>query len=86
MHELSVAMEVCRLTEQQVGRRRLREVVAVGVDVGDEAGLEIANLGFCLDALLSQPPFAHARPEIHRAKGDTLRLSYVVVDDDRSHD
>ena len=52
MHELSVALEVCRLTEEQVGRDGLSNVLEVGMDVGNDAGVEISNLEFCLEALL----------------------------------
>lgn len=82
MHEMSIALEVCRLTEARVGRGRLGDVVTVALDVGDEAGVEVDNLGFCLEALLASPPFGHAQPVIHRLPGDVLRLSYLEVDDE----
>ena len=56
MHEMSVALEVCRIAEQYAGRERLGDVVEVAVEVGDAAGVEIGNLEFCLEALLSAPP------------------------------
>jgi Zn finger protein HypA/HybF involved in hydrogenase expression len=86
MHELSIALEVCRLTEEQVGRERLANVLEVGMDVGDDAGVEIGNLEFCLEALLSGPPFGHGRPAIARRQGDVLQLTYLEVDDDRAND
>jgi Zn finger protein HypA/HybF involved in hydrogenase expression len=86
MHEMSIAMEVCRLTEAQVGCERLAGVVEVGMDVGDDAGVEIGSLEFCLEALLSEPPFGHGHPAIARRPGDVLQLTYLEVDDDRSND
>jgi len=86
MHEMSVAVEVCRMTEMQVGLQRLPDVVEVGLEVGDEAGVEIANLEFCLEALLAHPPFGRGRPAIRRCGGDVLRLDYLEVDDDDPDD
>jgi Hydrogenase/urease nickel incorporation, metallochaperone, hypA len=81
MHEMSVAMEICRIAEQHVEPDQLCDVVELGVDLGDEAGLEPANLEFCLEALLAAPPFGRGRPAISLLSGDVLRLTYVEVDD-----
>lgn len=81
MHEMSVALEICRIAERQVGLDRLPDVLAIGVDVGDQAGIEVGNLAFCLEALLAHPPFGRARPEIRRLAGDELRVDYLEVDD-----
>jgi len=86
MHELSVALEVCRMAEERLGRDALPRVVAVGVEVGDDAGIEAGNLEFCLAALLGAPPFRGAIPRVTRQSGDALRLAYLEVDDDRPHD
>lgn len=86
MHEMSIALEVCRLTEEQVGRRGLASVLVVGLEVGDDAGVEVGNLEFCLEALLSRPPFGRARPVIKRSRGDVLRLDYLEIDDDTGED
>jgi hypothetical protein len=81
MHEMSIAHEVCRITEEHVGADQLGQVVEVGLEVGDQAGVEVANLEFCLEVLLSSPPFGHGRPAITRLVGNDLRLSYVEIDD-----
>jgi Zn finger protein HypA/HybF involved in hydrogenase expression len=80
MHELSVAIEVCRMAEERLGEDspRLRRV---GVTLGDNAGLEPANLSFCLDALLGQPPFGAATAVLASCPGDDLRVDYYEVDD-----
>lgn len=83
MHELSLALEVCRLAGDVLVRERGIAVRAVGVEVGDDAGIEIENFRFCLTALLTEPPFTGARAELLPAFGDTLRLAYVEVDDGR---
>ena len=87
MHELGVALEICRMTEQHAGvGGGAAAVRAVGVEVGDDAGVEIGNLQFCLEALLTEPPFAGAVPVILRCPGDVLRLAFLEVDDGRSDD
>jgi Zn finger protein HypA/HybF involved in hydrogenase expression len=83
MHEMSLALEICRLAEEQVGAEAVAEIVTVGVEVGDRAGVEPENLAFCLEAVLAEPPFRGARPVIERREGDVLRLVYVEVDDGR---
>ena len=82
MHEMSLALEVCRITEVQVGLEALPRVREVGVLVGDDSGVEPENLEFCLEALLSQPPFVDARPVLEFCPGDDLRVSYLEIEDD----
>lgn len=86
MHELSIALEVCRMTEDRLGPDGLKSVRAVGVEVGDDAGIEVGNLRFCLESLLAVAPFRGARPVILRQPGDALRLAYLEVDDGDSND
>ena len=86
MHEMSVALEVCRMAEERLGFQA-ESLVALGVTVGDNAGIEPQNLQFCLEALLAEPPFRGARPRILREPGDALHLSYLeIVDHDRPDD
>ena len=84
MHELSIAMDVCRIAEAHVEPDLLPFVTEVGLDVGDNAGIEFDCLEFALEALLSTPPFGAAVPNIRRLSGDELRVTYVEVDDGRS--
>jgi len=86
MHEMAVALEICRIAEDQAGRAGAGRVVTVGVEVGDQSGVEISSLEFCLEELLRQPPFHQAKPVIARPPGDVLRVSYLEVDDDRPDD
>ncbi len=86
MHEMSIALEVCRIAERQVGRDAVGSVVAVGLEVGDDAGVEFGSLAFCLETLLAAPPFAGAKPVITRRPGDVLRVSYMEVEDGRPDD
>jgi Zn finger protein HypA/HybF involved in hydrogenase expression len=86
MHEMSVAIEVCRLAEERLSRAELPQLVTVGLDVGDQSGLEPDNLLFCLEALLAAPPFHKALPAMTRCSGDVLRVTYLELDDDRPDD
>lgn len=81
MHELSIALEVCRIAEERLGRAGAAGLVAVGVEVGTDAGVEPESLTFCLEALLADPPFTGATPRIIRQPGDVLRVSYLEVAD-----
>jgi Zn finger protein HypA/HybF involved in hydrogenase expression len=82
MHELSIALEVCRLAESYASPQPARDIVEVGLEVGDDSGFELANLEFCLEALLSHEPFGRAHPRVLRVPGDVLRITYLEVDDD----
>jgi Zn finger protein HypA/HybF involved in hydrogenase expression len=86
VHELSIALEVCRVAEERLTRDELPLLVAVGVEVGHDAGLEPDNLRFCLETLLAAPPFTGAHPVITRLPGDVLRLAYLEIDDGRPDD
>ncbi|HEV2292173.1 MAG TPA: hypothetical protein VGR60_10100 [Gemmatimonadales bacterium] len=85
MHEMSVALEVCRMAEERLGPSA-GELLAVGIEVGDDAGVEPGNLAFWLETLLQEPPFGRARPVIARSPGNDLRLTYLEVDDERPDD
>ncbi len=69
VHELSLALEVCRIAELHAEPHGAHAVRAVAVEIGDDAGIEVDNFRFCLEALLAQPPFAGARLELHSRQG-----------------
>lgn len=85
MHEMSIAMEVCRIAEDYVGLEALPRVREIGLVVGERSGVEPDNLLFCLEALLEQPPFRSARPNMEMTPGDELRVSYLDVDEEVDH-
>lgn len=80
---MSVALEVCRMAEERVGPDTLALISALALEVGDQSGVEPANLEFCLDVLLGQPPFRGAKVVMNRTPGDALRLDYIEIDDER---
>lgn len=81
MHEMSIALDVGRIAEERVGPAAAGNVVTVALEVGADAGVEVENLEFCLDVVLSQPPFGRARALIERRPGDVLRVAYLEVDE-----
>lgn len=86
MHEMSLALEVCRIAQDQVEPAQVPFVTHVGLLVGDDAGIEVENFSFCLEALLSAPPFNRAEPVLERCPGDVLRVTYLEIDDGREAD
>ncbi len=60
---------MCSIAERHVSRDQLANVVEVGLEVGDDAGIEADNLRFWLETLLTSPPFKAAKPVIKRVPG-----------------
>jgi len=85
MHEMSIALEIARIAHDRLGAAA-PQLVTVGIDVGDDAGVEPANLEFCLEAVLATPPFRGAKGLVNRARGDVLQLTYLEVDDGNPDD
>lgn len=83
MHELSIALEICRVIEGRLSPVQLPQLVEIGLDIGDDTAIEVSNLEFCLDTLLTHPPFAGATVVIARSAGDDTRVSYLEIDDER---
>ena len=81
MHELSLAMEICRVARDKLGREGSGQLRLVALAVGQEAPVETDNLTFCLDALLTEPPFGLARVEVRCCPGGDLRIDYLEIDD-----
>lgn len=86
MHEMSLALDACRIVEETVGSERAGLVREVAIVVGDRSGVEIESFRFCMEALLAQPPFASAGLVLQRTAGDELRVDYLEVEDADSQD
>ena len=86
MHELSLALEVCRMAEARLEGDGVARLRGVGVEVGEGANVEVENFRFCLGALLGAPPFAGAVATVTSCAGTDLRLLYLEVDDDDPDD
>jgi Zn finger protein HypA/HybF involved in hydrogenase expression len=86
VHEMSLAMSICRIAQERAGPDASAQLVTVAIEVGDRAGVEAGSLEFCLEVLLAAPPFGRARPAITRVPGHDLRVTYLEVDDGRPPD
>ena len=91
MHEMSMATEVCRIAEQHLVAAAAEgmpppRLLELGLEVGDDAGVELENLLFCVEALLAGPPFDGAKAVVSRVSGDVLRVTYLEVEDGGSDD
>ncbi len=51
MHELSVAMEILSIVEQEAQKHGAATVKSVSLDVGDLSGVETGTLAFCFEAI-----------------------------------
>ena len=76
-------MEICRVIETRLEPAQLPQLVALGLDVGDDTTLEVSNLQFCLATLLANPPFAGAEVSIARSGGRDTRVTFLEIDDER---
>jgi Zn finger protein HypA/HybF involved in hydrogenase expression len=86
VHELSIALEVCRIAGERLEGRDASMVRTVAVEVGVDSNIEIESLRFCLEAVLADPPWAGAVPALISRPGPDLRLAYLEVDDGRPDD
>jgi hypothetical protein len=86
MHELSVAVEVCRMAEARLAPEDLPRLRTVELIVGDQSGRAPQNQPFIIEALLGAPPFGRAAPAITHAAGRDLALARLLVDDDGPDD
>jgi Zn finger protein HypA/HybF involved in hydrogenase expression len=77
---MSLAMEIARIAEEKLGDAA-PQLVTIAVELGDESGVEPANLEFCLEAVFATPPFCGAKPAILRCAGDVLQVAYLEIDD-----
>ena len=83
MHELSLAIEIGRLSEEKLGAA-VDRCRAVGVDVGTECGVEPSALEFCLEAVLSHPPWRGAKAVLSSPPGDIFQVTWFEIEDDDS--
>ncbi len=79
-------MEICRVARDRLGREGSGQLRLIALAVGRGAPVEPDNLTFCLDALLTQPPFGQARVSVRGCPGDDLRIDYLEIDDGDSDD
>ncbi len=81
---MSIALDICRIAQEQVQPEQVPQIITVAVEIGDQSGIEPESLSFWLETLLKEPPFLSAKPLLEQVSGDVLRVSYIEVDDEVS--
>lgn len=70
MHEMSLAEGVIRIVEDCARRERVARVLAVRLEVGELAGVEVDALRFCFEVAARGGVAEGARLEIDRTPGE----------------
>lgn len=71
MHEMSIAVGIREICEQELERRAGARLTGVGLTVGVFSGVEIDSLEFCLGVVLSER-FDGVRCEISTEAGEAV--------------
>ena len=69
MHEMSLAEGILQLIEDATRGQDVRRVVAVHVEIGQLASVEVDALRFCFDVVMKDTVAEHARLEITEVPG-----------------
>ncbi len=64
MHELSIAQSIVETVLQEMERRNLKEVKAIGLRVGALSGVMAEALQFNYEVIVKETPLEHTRLEI----------------------
>ena len=84
MHELSIAMEIIDIIQQETIKRKLKSISEVGVSIGAISGIDPEALSFSFEAAAINSPLAKTKLVIEQVpvKG-RCRLcgKYMQIDD-----
>ena len=71
MHELSVALGIVKIAEDETAKARAKSVELIELEIGTLAGIEFESLDFVWPAAVKNTVLEHAKRQIHRiqAKG-----------------
>ena len=69
MHELSVAMGIVRIAEEQTARAQAKEVQLIELEIGDLAGVELDSLEYVWEAAVRGTVLEKAKRKIIRVPG-----------------
>ena len=69
MHELSVAMGIVRIAEQEISKTTAKKVELIELEIGDLAGIELDSLEYVWGAAVQGTVLENARKKIHRLVG-----------------
>lgn len=68
MHELSVAMGIVRIAEDETAKAHASSVELIELEIGTLAGIEFESLDFVWPAAVKNTVLEHARRHIHKIK------------------
>lgn len=66
MHEMSIALSIVDLAEEQAKRAHAGKVVEIELDIGSLSGIEIEALNFALEIAVKETLLEAARIKINR--------------------
>ena len=66
MHELSVAMGIIRIAEEELSKSSAHTIEAIELEIGDLAGIELDSLEYVWDAAVRGTVLEKAQRKIHR--------------------
>jgi hydrogenase nickel incorporation protein HypA/HybF len=69
MHELSVAMGIVRIAEEETARARAKQVELIELEIGDLAGIELDSLEYVWGAAVKGTVLENAKRKVHRVVG-----------------
>ncbi|HEX9162298.1 MAG TPA: hydrogenase maturation nickel metallochaperone HypA [Thermoanaerobaculia bacterium] len=81
MHELSIAMSVLDSVRAEVAKRPGARAIAVGLRIGDLAGLDPESLRFGFECLVTDSDLDPLRLEVDSVTGDALDIAWLEVEE-----
>jgi hydrogenase nickel incorporation protein HypA/HybF len=70
MHELSIAISIIELAEEEARKANANSISKIEVEIGDMAGVEKEALQFCWDSAILGTMAAEAELVIHSVAGE----------------
>lgn len=74
MHELSVAMGIVRIAEEELSRSSAQSIDLIELEIGDLAGIELDSLEYVWQAAVKGTALEKAEKKIHRISGRGICL------------
>jgi hydrogenase nickel incorporation protein HypA/HybF len=69
MHELSVAMGIVRIAEEETSKAGAKRVELIELEIGDLAGIEFDSLDYVWTAAVKGTVLEKAKKTVHRIEG-----------------
>lgn len=69
MHELSVAIGIVRIAEEETARALAKKVELIELEIGDLAGIELDSLDYVWSAAVKGTVLENAKKTVHRVAG-----------------